>query len=167
MGGGMPPYPGMIIGGLMYHHPPQQALVGKAAGDAVGPYGAIPKRIAVEYVDRGRLAKRGTTFRPYYVRDVKVAVFGRDEGTGLQVWSASHGYPGDYLYREFHRKDDRSGLQYWRITGAQAADIVVLKPSAVGGIVVAAELPPSHAMQASGSSSPRSWTAPCVSASPC
>ncbi len=95
------------------------ALVGKAAGDAVGPYGAIPKRIAVEYVDRGRLAKRGTTFRPYYVRDVKVAVFGRDEGTGLQVWSASHGYPGDYLYREFHRKDDRSGLQYWRITGAQ------------------------------------------------
>ncbi len=95
------------------------SLVGKAAGDAVGPYGAIPKRITVEYTDRGRRAKVGTTFRPYYVRDVKVAVFGRDEGTGLQVWSASHGYPGDFLYREFHRKDDRSGIQYWRITGAQ------------------------------------------------
>ncbi len=95
------------------------SLVGKAAGDAVGPYGAIPKRITVEYTGTDRLARKGTTFRPYYVRDVKVAVFGRDEGTGLQVWSASHGYPGDFLYREFHRKDERSGLQYWRITGAQ------------------------------------------------
>ena len=48
-----------------------------------------------------------------------MAVFGRDEGTGLQVWSASYGYPGDFLYREFHKKDEHSGLKYWRVTGTQ------------------------------------------------
>jgi len=26
------------------------------------------------------------------------------------------GYPGEPAYREFHRKDDRSGLRYWRVT---------------------------------------------------
>jgi len=95
-------------------------LVGKVAGDVVGPYGAIPARKWVEPIPDTTLPhlKKGTTFRPYYVHTPEVAVFGRDEGTGLQVWSASIGYPGDYLYREFHRKDDRSGLQYWRITGA-------------------------------------------------
>jgi len=94
-------------------------VVGKAAGDAIGPYGAIPKRkLVVQEYTRPR-ARAGTTFRPYYVRGADVAVFGRDERTGMQVWSASHGYPGDFLYREFHRKDDVSGLQYWRITGAR------------------------------------------------
>jgi 1,4-alpha-glucan branching enzyme len=43
---------------------------------------------------------------------------GRNERTGLQVWSGTVGYPGDYVYREFHKKDDVSGLQYWKITGA-------------------------------------------------
>jgi 1,4-alpha-glucan branching enzyme len=38
--------------------------------------------------------------------------------TGLQVWSADHGYPGDFVYREFHKKDGASGLHYWRVTGA-------------------------------------------------
>ena len=33
-----------------------------------------------------------------------------------QVWSGAIGYPGDPAYREFHRKDDRSGLRYWRVT---------------------------------------------------
>jgi 1,4-alpha-glucan branching enzyme len=35
------------------------------------------------------------------------------------VWSAQWGYPGEYDYREFHKKDGRSGLQYWRVTGAR------------------------------------------------
>jgi 1,4-alpha-glucan branching enzyme len=26
------------------------------------------------------------------------------------------GYPGDASYREFHRKDEKSGLRYWRVT---------------------------------------------------
>jgi 1,4-alpha-glucan branching enzyme len=93
-------------------------MVGKVAGDVVGPYGGLPKRILVVRTDERPEAEKGTTFRPYYVHAAEVAVYGRDEATGLQVWSAAHGYPGDFLYREFHRKDDQSGLQYWRITGA-------------------------------------------------
>jgi 1,4-alpha-glucan branching enzyme len=93
-------------------------MVGKVAGDVVGPYGGLPKRKLVVRTDERPEAEKGTTFRPYYVRAAEVAVYGRDEATGLQVWSAAHGYPGDFLYREFHQKDDHSGLQYWRITGA-------------------------------------------------
>jgi len=93
-------------------------LVGKVAGDAVGPYGAIPlRKVVVKPDDRPEAAQR-STFRPYYVQAAEVAVFGRDERTGMQVWSAAHGYPGDFAYREFHRKDSNSGAQYWRITGA-------------------------------------------------
>ena len=93
-------------------------MVGKVAGDVVGPYGGLPRRKLVVRTDERPEAEKGTTFRPYYVRAAEVAVYGRDEATGLQVWSAAHGYPGDFLYREFHRKDDQSGLQYWCITGA-------------------------------------------------
>ena len=46
-----------------------------------------------------------------------VAVFGRNEATGRQVWSAEAGYPGDPYYLEFHAKDSESGLHYWRVTG--------------------------------------------------
>jgi 1,4-alpha-glucan branching enzyme len=46
-----------------------------------------------------------------------VAVFGRNEATGRQVWSAEVGYPGDPYYLEFHAKDSESGLHYWRVTG--------------------------------------------------
>ena len=93
-------------------------LVGKVAGDAVGPYGAIPLRKVVVKPDVRPEATQRSTFRPYYVQAAEVAVFGRDERTGMQVWSAAHGYPGDFVYREFHRKDSNSGAQYWRITGA-------------------------------------------------
>ena len=93
-------------------------LVGKVAGDAVGPYGAIPLRKVVVKPDVRPEAAERSTFRPYYVQAAEVAVFGRDERTGMQVWSAAHGYPGDFVYREFHRKDSNSGAQYWRITGA-------------------------------------------------
>jgi 1,4-alpha-glucan branching enzyme len=92
--------------------------VGKVAGDVAGPYGRFPVRKIVVRADDRPESKTRTTMRPYYVQASGVAVFGRDENTGLQVWSAAHGYPGDYAYREFHRKDANSGLQYWRITGA-------------------------------------------------
>jgi len=46
-------------------------------------------------------------------------VIGRNNETGQRVWSADWGYPGDFDYREFHRKDGVSGLQYWRVTGAR------------------------------------------------
>jgi 1,4-alpha-glucan branching enzyme len=60
-----------------------------------------------------------TTFQPYWVAQPRVAAIGRNVTTGLQVWSAEHGYPGDFLYREFHKKDGESGLHYWRVTGAR------------------------------------------------
>ncbi len=92
--------------------------VGKAAGEVIGPYGALPKRYVVPISEYEEPAVR-TTFRPYYVAGAEVAVIGRNNRTSMQVWSADWGYPGDYDYREFHKKDGISGLQYWRVTGSK------------------------------------------------
>ena len=54
--------------------------------------------------------------RPYLVRESNVAAIARHDKVAGQVWSAMMGYPGDAAYREFHRKDDKSGLRYWRVT---------------------------------------------------
>lgn len=61
-----------------------------------------------------------TTFSPYLLKhnDDFIAIVGRNEKAGLQVWSGEWGYPGDGWYREFHKKDSISGLQYWRVTGS-------------------------------------------------
>lgn len=91
--------------------------VGKAAGDAVGPYGEVPRRYTVPLAPRAEPTQR-TTFQPYWVSSPQVAAIGRNVTTGLQVWSGDHGYPGDFVYREFHKKDGESGLHYWRVTGA-------------------------------------------------
>ncbi len=90
--------------------------VGKATADVIGPYGEIPRRHTVPISETTPMSER-TTFEPYYVARPDVAVIGRNNRTGMQVWSAEHGYPGDFDYREFHRKDGVSGLQYWRVTG--------------------------------------------------
>jgi 1,4-alpha-glucan branching enzyme len=89
---------------------------GKAAGDAVGRYGEILKRYTVESAHDAPPTAR-TTFQPYWVAEPRVAAIGRNETTGMQVWSADRGYPGDFAYREFHKKDGESGLHYWRVTG--------------------------------------------------
>lgn len=95
--------------------------VGKAAGEAIGPYGAVVRRYAVPTFESGEQMEPGTTYQPYWVGDApgQVAVLARNNRTGQQVWSAEFGYPGDYWYREFHRKDAESGMQYWRIGGAE------------------------------------------------
>jgi 1,4-alpha-glucan branching enzyme len=90
--------------------------VGKATDGVVGPYGNIPKRYVVPIPDYAEPTHR-TTDLPYWVSGAEVAVIGRNNRTGMQVWSAEWGYPGDGDYREFHRKDGVSGLQYWRVTG--------------------------------------------------
>jgi 1,4-alpha-glucan branching enzyme len=65
-----------------------------------------------------------------------VMAFARDPESSKQVWSAEEGYPGDFVYREFHRdiawdRDDTyikphilpdgvrvpTGLKYHRVTG--------------------------------------------------
>ncbi|MFN8594249.1 MAG: 1,4-alpha-glucan branching protein domain-containing protein [Thermomicrobiales bacterium] len=96
--------------------------VGMAVPGTVGPYGMIARRYATSITPPSpdqQLAP-GTSLLPYWVGDApgQVAVLARHERTGQQVWSATFGYPGDFVYREFHRKDATSGLQYWRISGA-------------------------------------------------
>jgi 1,4-alpha-glucan branching enzyme len=79
----------------------------------------VQRRYSVT-LEAADFAEPRTTFRPYWVGDEpgKVAVLARNNDTGQQVWSATFGYPGDFWYREFHKKDGVSGLQYWRIGGA-------------------------------------------------
>ncbi|MBI4788079.1 MAG: DUF1957 domain-containing protein [Chloroflexi bacterium] len=81
---------------------------------------ALPARKFVVHADDRPEPKIRTTMRPYYAQAANVAVFGRDERTGQQVWSAAQGYPGDFVYREFHRRDSNSGLHYWRVTAANS-----------------------------------------------
>jgi len=59
-------------------------------------------------------------FSPYLVADSDVVAVARHPEVSGQVWSAAFGYPGDPAYREFHRKDARSGLRYWRVTDLTA-----------------------------------------------
>lgn len=102
--------------------------VGVAAGDVIGPYGEIKRRYVIPAATTAP-ERTATTYQPYYVSDTTagpnaeqhsgVAVIGRNNRTGQQVWSADWGYPGDFDYREFHRKAGTSGLQYWRVTGAK------------------------------------------------
>lgn len=89
--------------------------VGAAAGDVFGPYGNLRQKLDIPTVDAP--PRPLTTFRPYTVAGSPVAVIGRNNTIGQQVWSAELGYPGDFDYREFHRKSAISGLHYWRITG--------------------------------------------------
>jgi len=101
--------------------------VGIAAGDILGPYGDIKRRYVIP-ASKEPIPKRDTTtFKAYIARDTSqnngentgsgVAVIGRNNTTGQQVWSEQWGYPGDFDYREFHKKAGSSGLQYWRVTG--------------------------------------------------
>jgi 1,4-alpha-glucan branching enzyme len=76
-----------------------------------GAYGTI------EYIPAASRTPTGLdTFEAFWLKEYPVAVMGRHEQCGYQVWSADHGYPGDEHFREFHKKDDKSGLHYWRLT---------------------------------------------------
>jgi len=64
-------------------------------------------------------------YQTYLVSSVEsdkppVAVFTRDERTGMQVWSGDHGYPGDGWYLDFHKKHFPGGHRYWRVTSAKS-----------------------------------------------
>ena len=67
-------------------------------------------------LDAPLIAAADDTLRPYLVRESNVVAVARHDKVSGQVWSAMMGYPGEAAYREFHRKDDRSGLRYWRVT---------------------------------------------------
>ena len=77
------------------------------------------EQFAEEYKDGTIInIKKRTTYLSYLIQynEDFVNVFARNKETGLQVWSGDWGYPGDFWYREFHKKDEISGLQYWRVT---------------------------------------------------
>ncbi|MEO1287582.1 MAG: 1,4-alpha-glucan branching protein domain-containing protein [Chloroflexota bacterium] len=101
--------------------------VGIAAGDILGPYGDIKRHYVIPSMSEPMPRRDTTTFKAYHARNTStpdndnvssgVAVMGRNNDTGEQVWSEKFGYPGDFDYREFHKKAGSSGLQYWRVTG--------------------------------------------------
>lgn len=101
--------------------------VGIAAGDILAPYGDIKRRYVIPASKEALPEHDNTTFKAYYARNTEknsdsnessgVAVIGRNNTTGHQVWSEEKGYPGDFDYREFHKKAGSSGLQYWCVTG--------------------------------------------------
>lgn len=93
------------------------------------------KKFGIEYffveshlIDKGPVSLRygnilpaktkRSTLRPYFLKN-GIAVFARNRETGIQVWSAKVGYPGDPWYREFHKRAEKSGGQYWRVTGTK------------------------------------------------
>jgi len=51
----------------------------------------------------------------------RLACVARDPATAFQVWSGTHGYPGDGAYLEFHKKRDPGGLRYWAVTDSGAS----------------------------------------------
>ncbi|MEA2062467.1 MAG: 1,4-alpha-glucan branching protein domain-containing protein, partial [Gemmatimonadota bacterium] len=82
-----------------------------------------------------------TPYLPYLAGDPghqdPVAFFTRDPKTGLQVWSGEHGYPGDGMYLDFHKKHFPGGHRYWRVTSSDAdlADKQEYQPDRVPRIV--------------------------------
>jgi 1,4-alpha-glucan branching enzyme len=64
--------------------------------------------------------KHPSLYRPYYAgprrRGSQAAFFTRDPKTGVQVWSGDHGYPGDAVYLDFHKKRWPGGHRYWQVT---------------------------------------------------
>jgi 1,4-alpha-glucan branching enzyme len=59
-------------------------------------------------------------YRAYAVGAGEVSCFGRDPVTALQVWSGEHGYPGDGVYLDFHKKRFPGGHRYWSVTHPKA-----------------------------------------------
>ncbi len=92
-----------------------------------GSAGFVTERRIVPLEAKEAAWQVGGTFRPYFVGQSEVAVIGRNRAVGEQVWSAQFGYPGDGEYREFHRKDEQHGFQYWRVTDNKA-DLAYKQP---------------------------------------
>ena len=86
-------------------------------GNSIGQRRVIGLYGNIEYIPLPDREPTGyDTYSAYWLPDAQVAVMGRNDRAGYQVWSAADGYPGDGCFREFHKKDDKSGMHYWRIT---------------------------------------------------
>lgn len=97
--------------------------------DKFGPLKELYKQFQAETVKTEY--RSYSPYQPYLVdssgnyNPPTLAVLGRDNATGQQVWSGDKGYPGDEWYLEFHKKfvsdtDKSLGLRYWRISQDKA-----------------------------------------------
>ena len=84
-------------------------------------WGTIRKMHEPQPYDGEKSPYRAYFVGHYYEDHPPVAAFIRDPQTGLKVWSAEHGYPGDSAYLEFHQKHQPGDLRYWRVTGPECA----------------------------------------------
>lgn len=50
-----------------------------------------------------------------------LGVYTRDFNLSRLVWQSEWGYPGDFLYLDFHKKTERGKFRLWRISGARVA----------------------------------------------
>ncbi len=89
---------------------------GAATGDIFGGYGAVKRQYTIDQ-KFDEAAREFSTLSPYTVGESGVAVLGRNHSASYQVWSNVLGYPGDFDYRDYHRKSGMSRLRYWRVTG--------------------------------------------------
>lgn len=104
--------------GLKHFFTEYHAIEGSATSDIRRDFGVYRD---IQYIPLPNRGETGlTTHEAYWLKDYPVAVIGRNNRASFQVWSAAHGYPGDGLYREFHRKDANSGMKYWRLTSKDA-----------------------------------------------
>ena len=86
------------------------------------PIGTYEDRFKERRLDAARDGTGLSPQEPYALSasgERKVAILARDPRSGVQVWSADYGYPGDGAYLEFHRKHGMDGLRYWRVTDRQ------------------------------------------------
>lgn len=100
--------------GLKYFFTESDVIKGGQTAEVRRVFGAYGN---IEYLPAASRPATGLdTYQAYWLKNYPVAVMGRHHEAGYQVWSADNGYPGDGNMREFHKKDDRSGLHYWRLT---------------------------------------------------
>ena len=106
--------------GLRYFFVDQHLLSG---GRPLGVY--ADRFEALRHVVREEGASAATAEHPPYRAyrvgaSERVACFGRDPHTALQVWSGEHGYPGAPPYLDFHKKRFPGGHRYWSVTHPKA-----------------------------------------------
>lgn len=104
--------------GIQYFFTEYHAIEGSTSAGVRRDFGVYRD---IQYIPLPNRPATGlTTHEAYWLKNYPVAVMGRNNRASFQVWSAAHGYPGDGLYREFHRKDANSGMKYWRLTSKDA-----------------------------------------------
>ena len=110
---------------LHRRHRPSRAVPPPASTSPASPLERLWDQMRTSY-HPGATDVTKSPYRTYFVSSVgqdrpPIAVFTRDERTGIQVWSGEHGYPGDGWYLDFHKKHFPGGHRYWRVTSSSRA----------------------------------------------